>query len=327
MQARAHKYLTAFWQWAKPFIEEPLPQTTTHCCALQIKTKEILLTSLNKIGNTTQIDFCETIPYDDVDNLPFVLSHVVKQYHLSTVPVNWLLTSQDYQLFLIESLPVKAEELKEAVNWRVRSLITYPMNEAVIDYFRLPLKKELATESPLVVAVVSKKNYLQTILPLFQTSELHVAAIDIPELALRNLSALYENDEKSIAFLYFYDNMAVLNITRQKILYFTRDINLAIEKEQSDKQLFDYEKISLDILRYFDYYQSQWRHPSPSHMYIAAENSDVEIIAKSLSSYLDVFIQPYSLPSVFSSQKDINTIEKKYLLTIGGALREMPNHV
>lgn len=125
--------------------------------------------------------------------------------------------------------------------------------------------------------------------------------------------------KKSTGMLYFFENIALLNITRTKTLYFTRRINLMRDPENPMKE---YEQLSLDILRYFDYFQSQWRLPSPTRIFVSSEIKDIAILAKNLSEFLSLTVEPYSLAPIFAGQPNKPLLEKKYLLALGAALRQ-----
>ena len=314
---RIANYIREFHRQIAPFLMKKLPKMITHRCCIRISPKEISLIHIEKTNNQIKLFMAESIAYDGASNLLLVLVDIVNKHKLQFIPVYWLLSPEDYQIFLIESLPVKPEEFRDALGWHIKSLISYPLEEAVLDYFKLPAKT--AQNNHMVAAVVARKSHLAKMAGIFHESGLSLTAIDIPELALRNLSALYEIDEKSTAFIYFNERLAILNITHDKHLYFTRHINLTITNEFQDK---DYEQFGLDILRYFDYYQSQWRHPNPGRIFVASEKRNAVEMASFLSDYLLVSVEPFSLKPLDIDRTKVDLLEKKYLLTLGCALRE-----
>jgi MSHA biogenesis protein MshI len=311
------KYTKELQRWIEPFFKQKQPDLTTERCAFNIIGNHIIFLHVNYVENAIDICRYESLHFEDLEHLPLVLAGIVKKYQLENIPTYWLLTSEDYQLFLIETLPVAKDELREALNWRVRSLINYPIEEAVIDYFLIPGKKT-APNQPMVAAITAKAPHLEVTLNLLDKCNLHLTTIDIPELALRNLTALYENDEKTTAMLYFQDNTVILNISREKTLYFTRRIPFASTVTNTTNQ---YETLSLDILRYFDYFQSQWRHPAPTRVFAAAAKGNTAEIAKSLSDYLLVTVEPYAIKNVLLPDNKKAVFESTYLLTLGCALR------
>lgn len=222
--------------------------------------------------------------------LKLVFNGLIEQYELTDANIIWLLNPDEYELNLVESMPVPKNEIAAALTWRVRSLINYPIDEAVLEYFELPPKKN-APNSPFIGAVTAKRAKLATNIDYFKSLNLNLSVIDIPELSMVRLSAVYETDEKSTAFIFLFEKMLILNISSQKSLYFTRRINIG----RNSNNEIDYEKISLEILRYFDYFRSQWRLPAPSRLLTAATKGDITIIAKQLSERLLNTVQPYQI--------------------------------
>jgi MSHA biogenesis protein MshI len=260
----------------------------------------------------------ESFQFENINNLPLILTGFIKKHELYDVPAYWLLPPDAYQLFLLESLPVPKDEFWDALNWRVRSLISYPIEEATLDYFTIPEKKA-SSNNTMIAVVTANVNDLKRTVDIFQHSGVNLTTIDIPELALRNLTSLYENDEKSTAFIYFYNNFAILNITRQTQLYFTRRINVG---DHGNPEANSYEEISLEIIRYFDYYQSQWRHPSPSRVFVASITDNADTIATYLSQQLLITVEKYKLKSIITTKDKLPQFEQNDLLTLGCALRK-----
>ncbi|SRR5579883_3130378 len=304
-------------------VAEKPQEVTTHRCSICIGTNSVSLLHINKTQETVELLLSETFQFDEINNIPLILSGLVQQYSLQNIPTYWLLPPDEYQLFLIESLPVKAEEFQDALRWRIKSLLTYPIEEATIDYFQLPAKKS-TPDHTMIAAVTARTTQLLRIIDILKKSNIDLTIIDIPELAMRNLTKLYENDEKSTAFIYFYDKIAILNISCQKTLFFTRRLTLANESELSDTH---YEQLCLNLLRYFDYFQSQWRYPQPNRILIASEKNNTTTIAQKLSQNLSLNVEPLALKAVLLDSAKIQSLEKQHLLNVGCALREEQTYV
>lgn len=318
MSARIQTYSDNVREWAKSFFSSKPTIITTHRCCININPKEVIVTHTNQLPDKLDIYLAEKIPYETLDELSSLLKNTVKKNALLDIPTTLLLNPSDYQLFLIESLPVKKEEIRDAVKWRVRSLINYPIEEAILDYFIVPAKKA-SPNNPMIAAVVSRLSQIIRLIDVTRTSNLLITSIDIPELAMRNLTSLIENDEKSSAFIYFYENIAILNITREKTLYFTRPINLPKDLHSTNA---NFEPFTLDILRYFDYFQSMWRLPTPSRIFTASDCFDTNQIIKAFADHLSVKIEVFSLNNKLPLDQKQTTIDQCYMLPIGCILQE-----
>jgi len=311
-------YVQECGRWLKQLLQEkPRAATTARCC-FSITGNEITFLYLNKLLNSIELFAYDTFQFETLNSLSLILAGLSKKYNLANVPAYLLLDPEHYQLFLIESLPVKADEFKEALNWRLKSLLTYPMKEATIDYFTLPISKS-APDTQMIAAVAAKTKLIESYADALEKAQLHLTVIDIPELALRNLTGLYEQDEKSTAIIYFNEKIAILNITRSQSLYFTRKINLYHEDEATKKS---HEELGLDIMRSFDYFQIQWRYPSPSRIFVAAKHSDSKSTAEALAASMLQPVEPFTLQAVQLSEEKLKLLEEKYLLAFGCALRE-----
>jgi MSHA biogenesis protein MshI len=307
----------------RPYIEEKRPEVTTHRCCIYLTPTNVHLVHINKTDSAIQLLQAESFDYDEIGNLSLVLSGFVKKYEMEKVPFYWLLSPDDYQLFLIDSMPVPETELRAALSWRVRSLINYPIQEAALDFFLVPPKKS-APDHPMIGTITAKKTALEKTINILEKSGIPLMVIDVPELALKNLSSLYETDEKCTAFIYFGATTMILNISKQKTLFFSRHINYPAIKS-TEKEL--YEQLSLEILRYFDYFQSQWRLPAPSRIFVASDKDNAEQIAKSLTENLLTQVDVFSLKPLLQDDRTRNLLEKKFLLAFGCALREGNQYV
>ena len=305
-------YADQLRRWLQPIFVEKRPEPTSQRCCFYMCGKTINLVHTNQTANGIELLAYECLHYDEFESVPLLLTGVIARMSLAAVPIQWLLAPDEYQLFLIESLPVSEEEFAKALLWRARSLVSFPIEEAVVDSFKLPPKR--AAVDNMIAAVIAKRPALAMMIDTLKRAGLTVSSINIPELAMRNLSAFYEDDEKSTAFIYFFNHFAILNITRQKTLYFTRRINL-VAKE--GKETFDDEQLCLDLLRYYDYYQSQWRHPSPSRIFIAGNELNLTELAKRLSEYMLLTVEPYQIKGIKGQTNALHLLEKSGLLALG----------
>lgn len=301
-------------RFLKPYFAEKQVVLTTERCGIMITNKVCSLVHADYNQDKLILNASEQFAFDDSDKLPGLLAKTVNRYQMHGVPTYIVLSPEDYQIFLIESMPVQQSEFDEALQWRIKSLLSYPVEDAAIDHFQLPNKKA-ATETKMIAAVVSKNHAIKKVSSLVTDSGLNLSSITIPELALRNLAAQYENDEKSTAVIYFYEHIAILNITRQKTLYFTRHLNLMVNADGS----INYQELSLDILRYFDYFQSQWRNPSPTRIYIATSLDHAAQTAKSLTDLL--MIQVDFLTFHITNNNENQSIKSDCILPLGSMLK------
>src|SRR5204862_6894119 len=116
---------------------------------------------------------------------PKGLERVVKQAHASRYRCTTVLAQADYQMLLVEAPNVKREELKAAVRWRIKDMIDYPVDGATVDVLDVPMVS--APQRPRTMYVVASRNdLLRQLIARFETAEIQLAVIDIPDAAQRN---------------------------------------------------------------------------------------------------------------------------------------------
>ncbi|OGT59783.1 MAG: hypothetical protein A3E85_02190 [Gammaproteobacteria bacterium RIFCSPHIGHO2_12_FULL_45_12] len=315
-------YTNALYEWVRPLITSQKMTQSHYRCCISITDETLSILYVNHANTEIEMLYTNLVHYDKFDDLKLILSGLSAQHGLKEVPTYLLLPPDDYQVLLIDSLIAQKNEITDALSWRIRSLINYPITDACFDYFELPGKKTTARQA-LIAAVVCKRALLTKWTQLFETSGFTIQNINVPEMAMRNLTATFESDEKSSAFIYFYENLAIFNITREKNIYFTRHIQLAYQDTSFE---IDYEAFSLEILRYFDYYQSHWRHPAPSRFYVAGNQSTVDKHLQKLSQFLPSNLQKFSPAAFQLNESNQELLNKNNLLPFGCVLEKANSH-
>lgn len=312
------EYVNRVRNFFTPFFSKRVKESTTHACALTITDSEVSLLHVNYTQNRYEVHIAEKIRFaDDKDSLHLVLAGVVQRNDLETIPTTWLLEPDDYQLFLIESMPVHPDEFRDALQWRLRSLLNYPIEDSIVDYFMLPANK-ITPQHPMIAAIAAKRVQLQKTIEILKKCQVNLLKIDVPEIAMHNLTATLETDEKSTAFIYFYPHIAILNITREKTIYFTRRINLSSDNILDKKNIED---LSLDILRYFDYFQSQWRFPSPTRVFIGTKMGNTQELIQAFSDYVLAKTEAFSIEPLILNKSLVSKVNNEFLLSLGSLLK------
>lgn len=286
-------------------------------CGVSVTSKELMIVYANKSSNKTQIELCEAYPNNNISQ---TLSKAVKINHLKGMACSWILQPEDYQLLVTDALPVSAEEFQAAIRWKIKDLLHFSTNDVVIDSFVMPKSKIPGINKIMVVA--AQASQLQKMSDQFAECGLNLKIIDIPELALRNISALYEQNNASTAFIYVQDNLIHLLITAQKELFISRRLMLDLNKDEST--LFqDIEKLTVEIQRSFGYYQNQWLKDPPSQVIFASTKEISNELTSLLSQNLNIPVKLLKLEDIMTSSQILSSEEQgKYLPLIGGLLRE-----
>lgn len=163
-----------------------------------------------------------------------------------------VLARGEYQVLSIEAPPVEASELRQAVGWSIRELIDFPLDEAVIDTFDMPESARRGRRT-LYVVVARRKTVAARVAQLSKAG-LTVDAIDIPELAQREVSDRLDVDGGH-ALLALDARQGLLTVFRDGEHYLARtlDIGRTTLAERGDAASSD---LVLEVQRSFDYYES-----------------------------------------------------------------------
>lgn len=173
--------------------------------------------------------------------------------HLARNRHTTLLWHGQYQLLQVDA-PDNAkdlphEELREAMRWRVKEMVDFPIETAGIDVIVLP---PVGSHSPQLWVVVANREALQSRVHLFQDSKISLEAIDIPELAQRNIAALFEEPNRGLAVVAFDSKGGRLTITYQGELYTVRYLDVSGADLAGAHAEAQFERVLLDIQRTLD---------------------------------------------------------------------------
>jgi MSHA biogenesis protein MshI len=315
--------------YARLFPNQNMLFSPDRCCISFLPGK-IFFSHLRRVEEKADILLCEIFEYKELEDINSILAKVVQKYNLMGVRCTWILQPEDYQLLQTEALPVAPSEFQAAIRWKVKDLLRFPLEDAVIDSFAIPPAK-LATSINMIMLVVSRASVLKPFSDQILASGLKLSTIDIPELAFRNLTAFYEKDEKSTAFLYLQEESSQLIVTQQKKLFFTRRLDfglnaipdLAADSKDASSMSPFIDRISLDLQRSFDYFQSQWRQPEPVRIFIGQSGPCKLDLAGLLAARLNVSVQAIDLSQYFNNKLNLKLDEDgAFLPLLGGILRE-----
>lgn len=166
-----------------------------------------------------------------------------------------LLRHGQYQMLQVEAPQLPAAERREAVRWRIKEMVDFPVDRAGIDVLDIPVSQPGPGRNAQIHVVAASHAALMPRIRAFQDAKIPLAVIDIPELAQRNIAALFEEPQRGLALLVFDDEGGRLTFTYQGELYVTRHIDVTrkeIAEASGDAAGGLYERILLDVQRSLD---------------------------------------------------------------------------
>ncbi len=183
-----------------------------------------------------------------------------------------LLYEGEYQLLQVEPPEVPAAEVREALRWRIKDSLNFPAEVATVDMLEIPSDPGIFGRAKQIFAVAASNELLAPRVALFDAARVPLLAIDIPELAQRNISALYEQENRGLALLAFDAAGALMTFTFHGELIAVRRIDVSSPQLQQAaaarrEQLF--ERIALEVQRSLDNFDRQHGQISVPHLLVS----------------------------------------------------------
>ena len=237
-----------------------------------------------------------------------------------------LLTGGEYQMLNVEAPAVPRDEMKTAVRWRLKDILDFPAADATIDVLDIALDANSRAQQSVFV-IAAKNSIIASRQKLFLEAKVELTAIDIPEMAQRNVSAMLEPEGRGIAMLSFGDDGGLLTVSYRGELYLSRrfDVTLAqlLEPDHERKhQSFD--KITLELQRSLDHFERQYAFISVAKLILGP--SSVTGLDEYLSSNLYTPVETLDLATLFdlSRTPELTDLAQqgRFFLAIGAALRD-----
>lgn len=262
---------------------------------------------------------CDYVNIPDGQSANDVLGKVAH----SSLPVVAVLPSASYQLLLVEAPEVAAEELRAAVRWRIRDLVDFHIDDAVIDVVQMP-EQARGGQLQMMYAVAARADDITAHVGAVTAAGRNIDVVDIQELAQRNIAALLDEDEYGVALLCLDENQGLLTLTRQSTIYLTRRIEIGSQSLAGDPDAASelIESLALEVRRSLDYFESHYAQKPIQSLYVSgfapAERN-------ALGLELSTAVKPLDLSTLLPSDLDSAIGDEFYWLpALGAALRVDP---
>jgi MSHA biogenesis protein MshI len=250
------------------------------------------------------------------------LEKLVKELELDGQQVSYVLSPDDYHLHLVEAPKVEPEELRAAVRWKVKDLLEMKIDDAAIDVFQVP--KEAYRGRDMVYVVASQKSRIKYLIEMINNAGLEMAVIDIPELAMNNITRRFIDDSNGVAFMDLRRTGSTMNISLAGDMYLTRRINTQLDPEvmRSPEWPSLKDRLVLEIQRSLDYYESQMGRPQITRVVVAQRQHDTIELTGELNELLAAQVTPLDLSAHMQGDETLTPEYQQLGFTaIGATLR------
>jgi len=246
----------------------------------------------------------------------------VQNLSLQGTPCNAVLAPRDYSLYLVEAPAVEPDEMRAAVRWKVKDLLDMPLDDVAIDIFPVP-EDAFNGRNKMLYVVAAAKSRVTAVIELCKSAQLELVAIDIPEMAMKNISTQFSEERSSQAFIALKTNGSTMNITRDGDLYLARTVSTQMPPDVMGSM--DWvslrDRLVLEIQRSLDYYESQMGQ-APVKELLIAPRPDGALLVASLQEVLPVKVAMLEYARKLEAAPHIS-VETRHasMLAVGGALR------
>lgn len=284
--------------------------------------------------DSPRLEFCMYGDCSGPSQVARALAAAVRENGLVGTRCVGLLRPELYSLRQIDAPPVEADEMREAARWSVKDLIDFPAEDAAIDVFGVPSGGPAREKRIYVVATPSA--VVKDAVDLIESSGLWPTAIDITELALRNVAALLPEDQRGVALMFLSAGAGVLTITHRGSLYLARRLHSELEllaesvayesgeakpdlSEEAEQIL---KSLLLETQRSIDYYEHQLEQGPVSALVLVPLEIPVSGLRRYLATHLSVDVSVLELNGVLKSNQSLTpALQARCLTAIGAALR------
>jgi len=277
---------------------------------------------IRSAGQRPEIRLCESFQIEKGESDALARlgqAHGLKRHRCAT-----LLGESEYRLVQLEAPAVPAEERIQALRWRLKDVVDFPVEGAAIAAADIPTE---GSRQANVFAVISPSTVIGERMAVYRNAKLPLEAIDIPEMAVRNVATLFEDENRGLAFLALSEGESLLTITYGGELYLSRRIEVssqALAESDEERRQQMLERLALELQRTLDNFDRQYGFISVSRLLVCSEFDCAAAVAGLAQNlYLPVQVADLAQVVEFSGVPELRSVERQAqcLLAIGAALR------
>ncbi|MDO8291701.1 MAG: agglutinin biogenesis protein MshI [Gallionella sp.] len=292
--------------------------------AIGTGTHGVYLAQVNQAGTMPSVLRCE---YHETGEMS--AAHLDKVRHSANIGKHnftTLLSPGEYQMLLVDAPNVPVDELKTAIRWKIKDGLNYHIDDATVDVLQIPASKYGSDRSQSMYAIAAANDTIQKRIALFEQAKIELDVIDIPEMAQRNIAALFEQNDRVLVLLAFDDNGGLTTFTSGGELLLARRIEItAGQLQDANEQLRQQyrDRVELELQRSLDYFGRQYNHLPVSRVLVCAPD-DAGLVSF-LASAVDIKVEKLELSQVMDISKVPALADSEFvahaLPALGAALR------
>jgi len=274
-----------------------------------------------------ELSICEWVDLSDFPDPQKRITRLkskLREFHLDQSGLATVLGLGEYTLLSIEAPQVPANEIRAAVRWQIRDLIDFHIDDAVIDVFDAPLQPNGQQKN--IYAVISKKETLEHRIAPLQQADAKLTVVDIPELILRNIAMVLDENNAGMVMLYFTEDRGLLTLVQRDTLYLARSLDVGyrqLSKAESGSANDAVDFVCLEIQRSLDYFDRYFGKTPIQHAVIAPLQDVCPHLCMLIQQQLDLSVRFFSFDDIVVAKKLISVQQqRRSLMSLGAALRQ-----
>ncbi len=182
-----------------------------------------------------------------------------------------VLQPAQYQWLTLDAPDVPPEEWRDAVRWRLKDMVDFPVHSAGIDILEVPADPQQRRRAALF-AIAAARTTLAPLAEAAEDARLPWSAIDVPETALRNVVALGAAGDRAEALLHVSAQHSTLVVAARGELLVSRHIEVGCDQlthADAAVRRQHVERAGLELQRTLDNVERQFGHADLARLQIA----------------------------------------------------------
>ena len=246
-----------------------------------------------------------------------LLNLVAVEAGLKNQPLIALLGQEHYQTVMVEAPNVPEEEIRTAIRWKVKDLISFHVDDAVLDHVPVPGGSGRPATLYVVAAQVAA---IRALAQPYHDNGLLIDVIDIRETAQHNLAMRIVPADYAVAVMHFDGENGLLTFSFGEHLIMSRRIE---GRGATGESLFD--KIAMETQRSVDYFERQYSWFPLAKVYLAPTTDSLALLRR-LGEYLPVGSENLDMERIFDFSEQMQlknvTLQNKAFHLLGASLRQ-----
>jgi len=276
----------------------------------------VSLAHVQDTSTQPELTFCEFVSSSSPFQEPHRFSEIISQNGLQGSRALIVLPESCYQLHLVERPEVPDDELADALRWRIKDMISFDIDKTVIDYIELP-EDAYRGRSRMIYAVAALRDEIDKRTQWCESIGLTPVIVDVPELALLNLTEDLADSEAGLAVFFLGDDSSSINLLSDASLYFTRHLSYSKSAPSENAGA-----AVLELQRSLDYYESQVGKPPCVRLLVMPLQSDDTPLMNELRQNLYLDIHSLNLNNLVASSEPLSDqLQQSVTVAVAAALR------